>query len=644
MKYIITLTISVITSLSVFAQTPSTQGSISDLRKKEENAADSIVYAARHIHYTLIGLVKDSTTLLPLDTALTGFQNYSPIRQPNRPTIGLGGVGLACRDLLFNPSKTIGFDVGFHSLDRYLLKPDSIRYYRAQSPYTELYYVDGGNIEQIFKVTHAQNITPRWNAGLNYNAIGSDGLYINQGVTNSNAAFFSWFESKNKRYRILASAIFNSLKAGENGATIDAGGTDDSQKTMQAVRLTGIDDNAPYQKWNNKDFFLQQSFAFGPTNKSASGGKLPMQYVTLATRYSVNRYNFFRNELDINNAFPAISSLSTTLNTNDVTQFNNLKNELSYNFNLKHFLKNEFKITVGVQHDLGNYKQMGYEFNFNNITLKAGLGYDLNKRVAFDIDLQQIATGRNNGDFLYDAKAHLLLNNDAGHITLGAYFQNKSPEQLFNQVNYQFHQWDFNFSKTKINNYSLSYQNAKLKLTAKAAYFSISNYLYYEETALQNQLTPVQCTNKIDVFKLMLTKNFKMGNFSLDNYVVYQKSNYQDVLTTPELYTCNSLYYQNQLFKVLKMNIGFDLRFNTLYQAPEYAINVSQFYNSKTPVEYDSFPVIDFWVRATLKRVNLFLKYEYINQGMFQNVLYTVNPYPMQDRTLRFGLSWRFYN
>ena len=106
----------------------------------------------------------------------------------------------------------------------------------------------------------------------------------------------------------------------------------------------------------------------------------------------------------------------------------------------------------------------------------------------------------------------------------------------------------------------------------------------------------------------------------------------------------NSLYYQYRLFKVLLANTGFDVRYNSRFEAPSYAINVSQFYNNTKPIIYDSFPVIDFWIRANLKRVNFFFKYEYINQGMFQEGFYTVNQYPMQDGAFRMGISWRFYN
>ncbi len=172
----------------------------------------------------------------------------------------------------------------------------------------------------------------------------------------------------------------------------------------------------------------------------------------------------------------------------------------------------------------------------------------------------------------------------------------------------------------------------------------MGNYLYFKETSSARQITPDQFGTNINLLKISLSKDFKFGRFNLDNRVVYQKTDFQDIIRTPEIYTYNSFYYASRLFKVLYTNLGFDLRFNTPFQAPAYAINVSQFYNDTNSLEYSTYPVMDVWVRATLKRANLFLKYDYINQGWLSKGFYTVRSYPMQDKVLKFGVSWKFYN
>src|SRR6476661_4912417 len=242
------------TAGSVFAQTPQNK-ELDSLRKMEEVEDDSVVITAKYIRYTTPQVLLNSTRTFQIDTNTRNFQHYNPLFQPYRPTVSLGNIGLAATDLLFNPTKRIGFDVGFHSLDIYRLTNDSVRFYRSRSPYTDLYYVNGSLREQVFRVIHTQNIKPNWNFGVNYNRIGSDGLYKNQNVSHLNAAIFSWYESRNHRYNVLGNLLFNTLKAGENaGLPADTVFTQANpvRRDAETVRLSGIGANRPNQTWREK--------------------------------------------------------------------------------------------------------------------------------------------------------------------------------------------------------------------------------------------------------------------------------------------------------------------------------------------------------------------------------------------------------
>ncbi|WP_026897925.1 putative porin [Daejeonella oryzae] len=643
-----------VASIKSFAQEPVSE--LDSLRKMEESDEDSVVVTAKYIRYTNLQLLKNGTRTNQIDTTLLNFQNYSPLYQPEKPTIGLGSLGISYRDLLFNPSKSIGFNAGFHSLDRYMLRAEDIKYYRARSPYTELYYVNGSLQEQVFKVTHTQNVNSNFNFGANYNRIGSEGFYINQKADHLNAALFAWYESPSRRYNLWSNVVFNTLKAGENGSTINDSiffrNNQSLRKDAEVVRLSATGVSRPKQTWREQSLFLKQSYNIGRIDSlnanTDSMQILPTQRLSHTLKYSRNRYNFFKNERDVLGAFPSIPLIDSVL-TSDSTRLTNLHNEFMYSFYLRGktigFLKNEVKLDLGIQHDLYQYEQNDYKLNtFQNVALQAGVGYRFSDRVDIEGNFLQIASGRNAGDFLYEAKTNFLLSKSIGRIVLGAYSQNKSPEEIFERLNYTYHQWDQTFDRTKINNFSFLYENQKGRLSAKAEYFLLNNYLYFEESSPSQQIRPVQLGAAINLLKVSLRKDFKFGKFNLDNFVVYQKSDFQDILRTPEIYTYNSFYYSNRLFKVLYTHLGFDVRYNTRFKAPAYAINAGQFYNYNNPVEYLTNPVVDVWIKATLKRTNLFLKYDYANQNLFSKGYYTVSQYPMQDALLKFGLSWKFYN
>lgn len=634
------------------------------LRKREERKKDSIIFTSKYIRVTNELLLNDSTQVFPLDTGLADFQHYSALYQPRHPKIGLGNLGLAQRSLLFEPDKSIGFDVGLHFLDIYLLKPKDIRYFRARSPYTELYFFNGGSKDQLLKVVHSQNIKPNWNIGLNYNKYGSEGFFLRQKPDHLNAAFFTWYESPSKRYNLLANLTFNNLKSPENGSilndTIFTALNGSFRKDAEMVRLNNSRDNI-----RDNGIYIKQFYYIGRVDslgKDAENAKiLPTQRVAYTFYYNQQKYKFFKDDADTYRVFP--NTYQDPLITRDSLALMHIQNEFSYSFYLRgksvSFVKNELKLDLGIKHDFYRYAQFWQDSllqkeikkqgaTFQNITLKAKLGYRLSDRAGLDADFQQIVQGRNAGDYLYDATLNVLLGNRVGRITLGAYTQNNAPPLIYTKWISNHYQWplpgqSFNFDKMKTTSLSFKYQNEKFRFDLKAAYFLINNYLYFKSLPNSINVQPTQLNSPINLLQISLGKNFTFGHFHLDNYLVYQKTDYQKTLLTPDFYSYNSFYYGNKFFNVLNLNVGVDIRYNTEYNSPSYAVGLGQFYVGPERT-FSSYPVADVFIKATLKRTNLMLKYNYANQGLFTKGFYTVNRYPMQDALLLFGVSWKFYN
>ena len=394
------------------------RGSGNGVENSGEMQEDSIIYTSKYIRYTNLKILKEGTQTRPIDTTLSNFQNYSPIYRFDKPTIGLGSAGLAYRELLFNPSKTIGFDAGFHALDAYRLTQDSMKFFRARTPFTELYYVNGKTQEQTFKVIHTQNVKPNFNVGAIYNRLSAEGFYVNQKADHLNAALFAWYESPNKRYNIISDVIFNTIKAGENGST-----TNDSlfkgdpiDKIAIPVRLKATGSNRPMQTWRQTQFLFKQFYYIGRIDSlpdtEAAAKILPTQRFSHALTYTKDRFKFYRNEQDDFGAFPILPSQSFT-ETNDSTQVTNLRNEFSYSFYLRgkalSFIKNELKLDLGVQNDIYRYEQLAYKENFTNTSLKAALAYRFSDKVILEADLNQVAQGKHAVDFLYEANSSFLL-------------------------------------------------------------------------------------------------------------------------------------------------------------------------------------------------------------------------------------------
>jgi hypothetical protein len=646
------------------------------LRKREDKKRDTVIFTSKFIKVTNERLLNDSTQVFPLDTGLNNFENYSVLYQPRSPKIGLGNLGLAARSLLFEPSKIIGFDVGQHTLDPYLLHPEDIEYYRARTPYTSLYLVAGGLIEQVFKVVHTQNITPNLNVGLNFNRIGSTGLYGRQKSDHLGAAFFAWYESKSKRYNLLTNLIFNNLKAPENGSITNQSVFQPNNAALitsgEGIRLNNSRDNL-----RDNGLYIKQFYYLGRldslTGNNISSKILPTQRIAYTFYYNTRKYKFLQDDIDTYHVFPDYYfDRSVSRDSLSVLHF---QNELSYSFYLRGnsvgFVKNELKLDLGIQDDYYRYSQFVRDTSgftglpqieipsnisrpaiffqnnatFNDITLKAKLSYRLSDRMGLDVDAKQIAySTRNLGNYLYDAKLNISAGDKIGKVILEGYTQNSTPPLDYTRWISNHYIWDNSFKNVKTTSLSFNYINDKYAFDVKAEYFLINNYLYFQaQTQGGIDAYPFQLSAPINLLKISAGKDFIYGHWHLNTYAVYQKTDYQNTLRTPELYVYTSLYYQKLLFDVLNTAIGTNVRYNTPFLAPSYAVGLGEFYNG-ADVKFSSYPVATVFIKATLKRTNLFLQYDYANQGLLSNGYYTVNRYPMPSAILKFGVLWHFYD
>lgn len=632
------------------------EDNVDSLRAKLDARKDSIIYTAKYIKFTKEEFLKDSTRLFPLDTSATNFHRYRVIDDPENPTMNLGLSGLSTRDLLFTPVKTIGFDAGFHFLDRYLLKPSEITYFQARAPYTELYYVTpafGRLTEQMFLVKHSQNVKPNWNIGASFAKMGSRSFYgapARQAdrlvVNHLNASLWSWYESKNKRYTLLANAVFNNLKTYDNGSILNDSiytNLTNIRPEFQEARLNNAKHN-----WRNNSFYVKQFYNIGRQKNMVANDStstvLPTQRLSYQILYNKQKFLFTNGSRD-NTGLLKNYYLQSNY-TADSTQVNHLQNEFTYSFYVRgksvSFLRNELKVNVGLQHDYYQYKENTFNTIYQNVTLKGVADYSFSDKASLNLNVQQLIQGRNFGDFLYQASLDTKLSNNVGRIILNVYSQNQSPALIYEQRRGNHYQWNLNFEKTKTQNFGFTYSNPKFNLSVKAEYYLITNHLYFNAGA-NGDAIPAQLRGNINLLKLSLRKDLKFGKFTSENYLVYQKTDFETVLRTPEVYAFHSIYFHTDFFKVLKTDIGVDIKYFGKYTAPSYAPAIGAFYNAGN-VRFDTYPVIDFFVRTNWKRANLFLRYDYANQGLFSKGYYMVNRYPMPYSLAKFGVSWRFYD
>ena len=156
-------------------------------------------------------LYYQSDQLFHPDTLIRNFYRILPIEQSGYRLQTLENTGTAQSPIFYTLPEQIGARSGFYVYDYWFNEPAEIRYYNTRSPYTRLFYSQGGDGRSWVDVTHARNINPRWNVGVDFRRLTAEqqiapsprGNERNQ-VTSTAYDIFTRYQSKNERYQLLS--------------------------------------------------------------------------------------------------------------------------------------------------------------------------------------------------------------------------------------------------------------------------------------------------------------------------------------------------------------------------------------------------------------------------------------------------------
>jgi hypothetical protein len=210
-----------------------------------------------------------------VDSSLFRFQDTDPAFRGFLDRITLGNLGQASRPLAFAPRGTVGFDpAAYYAWSPYYTPPDSLRFWRANKPYTQARYQLASGVNQQLWVRHVRNITPNLNVSLDYKRYVSVGQSARQKTGIDDLGFTAWYRSRDRRYSAQLGLVYRAVNAEENGG---AGVGQDSvfdftPRTGAPVRL----DDAQHRH-RGHTLFVEQAWHLGKAvaRKSDADGLSP---------------------------------------------------------------------------------------------------------------------------------------------------------------------------------------------------------------------------------------------------------------------------------------------------------------------------------------------------------------------------------
>lgn len=623
------------------------------------------------IHY----LTLDQQWLAPQfikmnDTVLDGFQFYDPVVNINRLNAVNGNIGLAYKSLIFDPVIPEGFRFAPSVVHHYLLRNDNIRYYQTFVPYSNIAYSFGHGKEQLFSVTHSQNLARGLSLGVDLRIINSIGKYNRQKSDNSSVAFQGQFISDNERYAVLANYRSNRFKWRENGGiAYDSLFTKnlEPERNRIAIKLAAADNLI-----KESGAFIRQYYYFGRNPRKTGVGisaadsvlthtdSIALKELPSRLFFNPGRSNFLRHTFTYTRNALLFTDTRPTSGYYQNIYIDSVRTMDSIFY---HEFSNQFVAEGGIGKARGSGKaillRLGIEHTFG--LYKNGFNEDRNDSIHRKFN--RVTTfGYLSANAFGVAKAEGKIwmtngapfNGDKGisaMLTLPAFdnstsWGNLSAELGVNALQpdyiYQYHysnhfKWENSFGQQTLLTGKINY--SRKFFTAGFNFYNLDGYVYFDEN-----IQPARANTSFGVSQLYGQAEIKLGGFDLQAFAAWQNSGNTEILHLPALAGRVSAFYSLDLFKrALYLQTGLSLMYNSTYYADAWMPALRSYY-IQNQFEAGNYPYIDGFINIRVKRARMFLVMKHVNSGLTGFNYMMVPSYPMPDRGLRFGVSWNFFD
>ena len=296
-------------------------------------------------------------------------------------------------------------------------------------------------------------------------------------------------------------------------------------------------------------------------------------------------------------------------------------------------------------------------YNEHNLSIGAQISKTQGKTLHFNATAETWLTGEDSGQLRIDGKIDLNfpLFGDTVTLAANAFFHRDNPSFYFRHYHSKHFWWDYSsLSKTTHSRIQGIFSYQKTHTTLRFAVDELDNLTYFgqsytmgdTEHPRKDVALHVGQGGATSLLTVQLEQNFNLGPLYWENVITYQKSSKEDVIAVPDLNIYSNLYLHFKIARVLKCDLGGDIRYFSKYYAPDYspALGSYTIQEGSNRVKTGNYPIINVYANFHLKHTRFFVMMSHINAGSGKKDYFLTPHYPINDRILRFGLSWNFFN
>ncbi len=329
-------------------------------------------------------------------------------------------------------------------------------------------------------------------------------------------------------------------------------------------------------------------------------------------------------------------------------------------------------MTFFVTHEYRSYRQPTHlpdtVFNTTESENDILIGGEINKTkgrtLHYNVNGEICLVGANVGDFNIEGQGDLNVRigkKDSASLVVKAHVRNQKPTYLLRHYRNAYIQWNNNNLSQEFRagvQAELTYSRTRTKL--RFGWDNLTNYTYLAmQNTLKGEATPGstipgdythdavvrQSDASVQVFTASISQDLIWKFFGWENEVTFQYSTNEEALPLPAINIYSNIYLQFHIAKVLRVQLGGDMRFFTSYYAPDYYAPAGLFAvqdPTQARMSIGKYPIINVYANMHLKHCRFYVNVAHVNAGAGN--MFLAPHLPTNPMSINFGLSWNFFN
>ncbi|MBB6461301.1 putative porin [Flammeovirga kamogawensis] len=602
-----------------------------------------------------------------MDSSYTHLHRYEVYGQNGFRYQTLGNNASALHSYWEQPTGNLGQDVGITAFDPYAQDLDTWEYYSAYIPVTDFNGVVGQDNRGKIGGKIGRNINPYWAAGLLFQrysepyVVGRDKISNSyNGQVHTSLGFNTRYESKNNRYKLLASFYQYFHEGPESGGlampslVTDETPIEDLFKLGRGQLTNYFQDGVSSFKWNY-NYHLYHQYALVDTAKlqvfhEFTRNSYRYQYANSVGTISTNKlyydqYNDYTVEA-INNLPPGAENDPNYVPPL-VTDYS--YGELPYTSIKEQYIDNK----IGVKSRLGPTFWSGfmryryYKYQQQNSNDFVPVKIDNQLFVGGDVELllpKKLGALTGHGEFeLLNQNAYNLTADVTGKYLKGGFIveQTLAPmmTQYFSTV---FMSWNDKKDPVKKQQIHIAPQlplGEKGNIEIFGEVNNIIDYIYYDKYARPQQYDQSIAYNRFGTkFKV------RTGNIQQIAEVVYTQNSHQDVMPTPDVFGSYEVSYVREFRDgMISIYAGIDTHYTSAFYG--YAFNpVSQQFHLQDDYKTEGYFNFDVFIDFKMRRCMAFVRISDILNAVDPTTGYWASPgYMGPGFGISYGVRWLMF-